>query len=257
KMKKKKGQLTIFIIIGVIFVFLIFFLFYYLRPEFIEPVTSILGLKKKNFEDCLDQSISKKIQELSLKAGFVNPQFKHSYKGENYTFLCYTKEYLKNCVVQEPFLKDRFEDSLKEILKGDLETCYSRSIKELERRGLDIESGEIVFNVSIEPKEIIIRISAPTKIYSEDISSSFKDLKYSYKTNLYQVLMIVTSLIQFETYYGDSEQMQHMFYYPNIKILKTRLDDDIKVYSVIEKNEGIKFNFAVRSLTFPPGGVNP
>ena len=65
--------------------------------------------------------------------------------------------------------------------------------------------------------------------------------------------MIATSLIQFETYYGDSEQMQQMFFYPHIKILKERRDDQTKVYSVIEKNENIRFNFAVKSYPWPEG----
>ncbi len=255
-MENKRGQVTLFIILGLIFIFSIFFLFYYFKPEFIRGLTLPLGFSR-SFESCLDDSLSKKIKSLAQTAGFLEPKFVHFYKGENYTFLCYTNEYLTPCVNQEPFLKDRFEESLKELIKEDFEKCYKKSISELKRRGIDVEEGEISYSVSIEPKEIKIKINAPAKISHGESSSSIKNLSYNFKTNLYEVLMIATSLIQFETYYGDSEQMQQMFFYPNIKILKTRTDNEVKVYSVIEKNEKIKFNFAVRSYPWPAAGEYP
>ncbi|MEM4181742.1 MAG: hypothetical protein QXX68_01130 [Candidatus Pacearchaeota archaeon] len=253
-MKNKRGQVALFIILGIILVFGVFFIINSLKPEFIKPITNRLGFRTSGFENCLDGSLSKKIQELSLKAGVLEPKFTYMYKGENYTILCYTNEYLKPCVNQEPFLKDRFEQSLKELVKEDFEKCYENSIKDLQKRGLDVERGEISYEVFIEPKEVKVKIKAPIKLSFGETTSSKKDLTYKYKTNLYEVLMIATSLIQFETYYGDSEQMQQMLYYPNIKILKERRDDDTKVYSVIEKNEKIKFNFAVRSYPWPSAG---
>ena len=256
-MKDKRGQVTLFIILGIVLIFGIFFIIYSLKPEFFKPITSRLGIGVKGFESCLDSSLSQKINKLALTAGIANPKFSYQYQGQNYTFLCYTNEYLKPCVNQEPFLKDRFEQSLKELIKEDFEKCYESSIRELQKRGFDVERGDVSYEIFIESKSIKLKIKAPTISSQGDSAFSFRDLTYTYKTNIYEILMVAISLIQFETYYGDSEQMQQMFYYPNIKILKERRDEDIKVYSVIEKNEGIKFNFAVRSFPWPSAGAYP
>ncbi|MEM4330462.1 MAG: hypothetical protein QW273_00440 [Candidatus Pacearchaeota archaeon] len=246
---KKRAQLTLFIILGILIFFAIVFFLIYIRKS------EMFITQEQNIEACFSNNLQREIKFLSFYAGLINPKFNYNYSGKIYPILCYTEEYLKPCVNQEPFLKDAFENSLKERIKEDFEKCFKDYADDLKKRGFDVEEGKISFDLKIEPEEVVVLINAPTIIKKGDQSSQIRKFSYRYKTRLYDVIMIATSLIQYETYYGDSEQMQQMFFYPNIKIIKTRTENGIKTYSIIEKEEDIEFNFAVRSYAFPPGGV--
>ncbi len=168
--------------------------------------------------------------------------------------MCYTAEYYQPCVNQEPFLTQAFEKSLARVLEDEFQSCYDASVDELRNRGYEVRQGDAKFNISIEPGEIKITVDAPTEVSSGQAAVQTQKYSYRYQTNLYEVLMVAVSLVQFETFYGDSEQTTQMFYYPNVVIDKQRLDDDTKVYTLTEKNERIKYLFAVRSYPYPAGG---
>jgi hypothetical protein len=252
-MKKmdKKGQLTLFIILALLLAVAIGILLYFWNPE----IFRFGRFQQPSLENCLQGSLDDKIQTLSLSAGLINPNFNYLYQGNNYTYLCYTNEYYQPCVNQHPFLVKTFEDSLTVLIAREFQSCYDSSVDDLRRRGFEVEEGSITFNISIEPNEIRVEIDAPMTITLEDSAISTRKYTYRHRTNLYELLMVATSLIQFETYYGDAEQLDHMLLYPDIVIRKERRDDDSKVYSLTEINEDIEYRFAVRSRPWPPGGM--
>ena len=81
----------------------------------------------------------------------------------------------------------------------------------------------------------------------------FEDYKMSVDSSIYDVLMVVTSLLQYETSYGDASISELMFYYPGIVIDKFKQVDSTTIYVVGDKSEDIKFQFASRSLIWPAG----
>ncbi len=245
----KRGQLTLFIILTILLVVAIGLLFYYLKPEIFSS-----DLPQPKLESCISSSLDAEIKSLALNAGLRESRFSQMYGGNNYTFLCYTDEYYQPCVNQEPFLTGAFEDSLESVLKKEFQGCYDSYVDELITRGYDVTRGIAKFDVSIDPDGIAIVIDAPMTISSGESAVSNQKYKYLYRTNLYELLMVATSLIQFETYYGDSEQMQQMVAYPDILIDKQRIDGEIKIYTLTEKNEDIEYRFAVKSYPWPSGG---
>lgn len=247
--RDKRGQVTLFIILSILLVASIVILFYYLSPGIFFQRTD-----QPRLEDCISNSLDSHIKSLALTAGIRNPSFNYMYMGDNYTFLCYTDEYYRPCVNQEPLLTKVFEDSLAYLLSQEFQQCYDASVDDLVRRGYDVTAGKAVFNISIEPQGVVIDIDAPMKVSSEYGAVTTQRYKYTHKTNLYELLMVATSLVQFETYYGDSEQTTQMFYYPKIIIDKQRRDGDVKVYTLREKSEKIEYRFAIKSYPWPAGG---
>jgi hypothetical protein len=245
----KKGQVTLFILLAVLVVATIVLLFYYLKPDIFSQNT-----KQPRFDSCIYDSIEKNIKFLALNGGIINPQFNYKYLGNNYTYLCYTNEYHKPCVNQQPLLINVFEDSLKVLLKDNFQKCYDSSLNDLIKRGYSVSPGIISSNISINPEGVVIELDTPMIISSGSSAVSTQKYKYIHPTNLYELLTIATSIVQFETYYGDSEQTMQMFYYPNIIIDKQRRDEDNKVYTLLEKNENIGYRFAIKSYPWPAGG---
>jgi hypothetical protein len=245
----KKGQVTLFIVLAILLVFAISLAFFYVKPEIF-----FQSAKQPKFESCLSNSLDPNLRSLALNAGILNPKFNYQYMGNNYTYLCYTNEDYQPCVNQEPFLTRAFENSLRSLIKREFQECYDSSVEDLRSRGYDVQTGAIDFNVSIEPGEIAIDINAPLVVSRGESTARSQTYRVKHRTNLYELLMVATSLVQFETYYGDSEQTAQMLYYPNILIDKQRRDDDTKVYTLTERNEKIEYRFAVRSYSWPAGG---
>jgi hypothetical protein len=245
--QNKKGQVTVFIIIGILIVGVILLYYFYLGPNW-ESLTT----RKPALEKCIENEMMPIIEELSLGAGIVNSEFNSMYLDENYTFICYTNEYYQPCVVQYPFLKDNFESALSRYMKPIIQECYNDAIDDLRAEGNDVVTGAITSIVNITPDGVKIEIDAPTAISSGGASASFRKFEVNIYSKIYTLIMIANTILQYETSYGDSEVSSFMFYYPDIGVQKIRRDDGVKLYIITDKKD-IKYRFATRSYAWPPG----
>jgi hypothetical protein len=184
-----------------------------------------------------------------MNAGFVNPVFTYSYGGEEFTYLCYTEEYYKTCVVQVPFLKNIFEEQAEKILKDKIDDCYSSSIADLRAQGFDVSSGNVDYKVLIEPGVVRVQIEAPTTVGSQ----KFVRFNIKLNSNIYDMVMIANSILQFEAQLGDSDVTSMMAIYPDYIIDKIKRSDGTTVYIIEDKILGTKFQFASKSLVWPAG----
>ncbi len=242
----KRGQLTLFIILGLLIVSIIFVFFFYIQPNF------SFSSGELQVETCVKKVISDEVTKLALTGGIVNPDFKYLYLGENITMMCYTEEYYKPCVVQHPFLTKTFEESLTTATKEKIENCYKKSVDELRSNGYEVIQGTIKTTIKIEPSQISVSIDSPTVISSIDASRTLNKFETKIYSELYEVLAVANSILQFETSYGDVDVGTLMIYYPDLIIQKIRRDEGVKIYTLTNKKE-ILFKFASRSYAWPPG----
>ena len=240
----KKGQVTIFIIVGIILVVAILVFFLWIRPTYFLEEGAALG-----FERCVEDVVEDAIGELELKAGFVNPEFTYSYDGDELTYLCYTNDYYKTCSVQVPFLKNVFDEQMEFFIRDDVDACYASSIDDLKSKGYSVTSGVVDYDVLIEPGVVRVEIDAPTAVGSQEFA------RFNVKVNAptYDMVMIATSILQFETKYGDADASSMMDFYPDYIISKIKRSEGTTVYILEHKTLGNKFQFASRSLAWPAG----
>jgi hypothetical protein len=243
---EKKGQVAIFVIVGIMIVVAILVFFLWARPTYL-----IEGAGELNFEKCVEDVVEQGIGELEGKAGFAEPEFTYAYSGEGVTYLCYTAEYYDTCTVQVPFLKNSFEKELGILIRDGIDECYGDSLSELRGQGYSVEQGDVSYDILIEPGIVRVEIDAPTVVGS----ASFARFNVGVNSPLYDMLMIATSILQFETRYGDSDVSSIMLYYPDLIIDKLKQSDGTTVYIMEHKTFGNKFKFASRSLVFPAGYV--
>ena len=191
------------------------------------------------------------IEELGMNAGFVNPGFTYPYNGDDFTYLCYTEEYYETCVVQVPFLKNVFEEQAEGKLRDEIDACYSSSISDLEAQGYEVSSGAVDYDVLLEPGVARIQIDAPTTVGSQ----KFARFNIELSSHIYDMIMISTSILQFEAQLGDSDVNAMMGLYSNYIIDKIKRSDGTTVYILEDKIFGTKFQFASKSLVWPAGYV--
>ena len=244
---QKRGQVTIFIVVAIIIAALILFSYFYLYPKYVSQAD-----KRPILDRCIQDEIQKQIVSLSLDAGMPDSKFRYMYLDENISFICYTNEYYKPCVVQQPFLKEAFEKSLAKNMQPVIQQCYDRAISDLVARGNEVISGDIKTNLTIDPNGVSVLINAPTSVSSGEASVSFSKIRVNLASNIYTILMVANSLLQFESTYGDSDTSSFMYYYPDLNVQKIRRDDSVKIYIITDKKD-IKYKFASRSYAWPPG----
>ena len=107
----KRGQVTIFIIIGILIVAGVV-LFFVLRPEI--DITKEKAIKKPQtyIHSCIKPELEKVVNKISLQGGSLEPSPSTVYRGEKIAYLCYVDVPYYECIVQQPFLKTHIKKEI-------------------------------------------------------------------------------------------------------------------------------------------------
>ncbi len=243
----KRGQVTIFIIVALVIVAAILVFFLWIKPSYITPTTGQFA-----FESCVEDVIEEEILTLGETGGYIKPEFYYNYQGYKIPYYCYTNEYYKPCVVQQPLVKQNFEEQLLLASKEKIYSCFESSVDEFKARGYDVREGEKKLNLEINPEEVVVKLNAPVTL-SQETSQRFTDFEIKINSPIYDLLMISTSILQFEAKYGDSDTSTTMFFYPNLIIDKYKQGEGTTIYLLEDKQTRTKLQFASRSYAWPPG----
>jgi hypothetical protein len=248
--KKKRGQVTIFIILGIIIVVLgiLIFMFY-------PAIKSWFGDTKNPNEFiqiCVEEEIKNSVEDLSLRGGSIDPEHYILYQGERIEYLCYTGEYYKTCIMQQPMLKKHIESEIKEKIEDVVKECFDEMETNYRKRGYDVILKRNGYEIELSPEKINANFDYSLTLKKED-SEEFDSFKVVLNNNLYELVSIANSILNWEARYGDSETTVYMNYYQNIKVEKKKQTDGSTIYILTERDTDNKFQFASRSVAWPPG----
>jgi len=248
----KRAQLTIFIIIALLIVAVLLIIFLPNLMQRFGPKTTeqiIAG-------DCLEKNVRLALNETLMHGGTIKPELYFRYNNFSIDYLCYTAEWYKTCVMQKPLLKQQIETEVKKAIATSVGKCVQDTIDNLKNGGYEVVvTGTKAPNLEINPNnKIKISIDLELKLIrgEEKIipSSSFTR---EFSSNIYEMIMVASSIQNYEARYGDASIETYMTYYPELRVEKYRQDDGTKVYIVTDKASGQKLQFATRSLAWPPG----
>lgn len=250
--RSKKGQVGIFVIVAIVIVAAVLVLYLY-RPGPLGPRSADTTDPVKFLQSCLEPGLGREVATLAAQGGTAVPLGFTVYNETKVPYFCYTSEYYKTCVVQQPNIQGAFERSLNEELADDVEVCMTSLREEFESRGYSVSGGKGKVNSSFVPGTLTVRIQAPLTL-SKDVTRTYREFELSYSSQLYDLMAIATSILEFESTYGDSETTLYLRSYPDLKIEKLKQSDGTKIYTVSNVVSGEQFRFASRSLAWPPGG---
>ncbi len=244
--KTNRSQVTIFIIIAIVIISAILIFFLWIKPTYFAQKGEL------NFEECVADAVEGEINNLGVSGGFADPEFYYLYEDDKIGYLCYTNLYYKPCAVLKPFLKNHFEEQLEKVAKEKINKCYENSVAELKAKGYDVVSGKVNSKIELKPKQVIVSVEAPISV-SKQTTKKFRTFKIKINSPIYDMLMIATSILQYETKYGDSDVTSLMTLYPDFIIEKIKRGDGTTIYIIKNKESKTKFQFASRSFVWPPG----
>ena len=252
-MNKKRGQITIFIIVAILVVAIValFFAFPKLRTA--------VGIEKlespENFiQTCLEDAIKEDVELISLQGGSLEPSPNILYQDNKLQYLCYSNEYYKPCIVQIPFLRKHIEDEIKNSIEEDVDFCFNSLKQTYGDRGYttNLKKGETI--VELLPQKILLTINSEFTFSKDDDNQRRETFRVVVNNNLYELVAIAQNIIEWETIYGGADPDGYMDAYSNLKVEKYPQTDETTIYILTNKDTENKFQFASRSIAFAPIG---
>jgi hypothetical protein len=254
--KSRKAQLTIFVILALAIVAIILILIYpRMKDYFVGTAPGDLIPR-----DCVKNAVFESLNETMLRGGSLKPQLYFMYNNYTVEYSCYTSDWYKTCVMQKPFLKESVQAEVNKAIQSKVQICFNQMESSLKTRGYEVQSsGSRAGLINILPDKINFSIDLKMTLIKNEESFAFdsKNFKFEFPSKSYDLLIIATSIQNYEARYGDSAPEIYMNYYPFIKVEKKKFDDGTKVYILTERNTGEVLQFATRSLAWPPGWALP
>ena len=247
-----RGQVTIFIIIAILIVG-IGVAVYMLIPK-AETGTGFDAKNPQGFiQNCLENSVESVVSTISEQGGSVAPEFYFTYQGDNVEYLCYTNEFYKTCVVQQPLLKQHIESEIKTAIGGMVSTCFDNLEENYRIDGYTVQLDRGRTDVELLPKRIVVSFADYVLTVSKTGTERHDSFNIILNNNLYELTSIANSIIDWEAAYGDAETTAYMAYYKDLKVEKHTQLDGTRIYIITDRNTENKFQFASRSVAWPPG----
>ena len=248
---EKKGQVTIFIIIAIVIVALGVLLYLFL-PQIKVNFGFATDNPSEFIQNCMEDKIENTVKILSSQGGSLNPENYFLYSDEKIEYLCYTNEYYIPCVVQQPLLKQHIENEIKIGIRAESDSCFESLKQSFENQGfsVNLKAGDI--KVELLPKIMVVMYNR-SLILTKDSTERYEKFDVVLNNNLYELMSIANSILGMETQYGDSETTIYMNYYHDLKVEKKKQTDGTTIYILTDRKTEDKFQFASRSIAWPPG----
>ncbi len=257
-MKEKRGQITIFIIVGLIIIGAVI-----LYIIFGGRIASKVDLGKEAdarsfLEACTEDKLRETVNKISLQGGYINNPLNKTFKFNNEDFidisyLCYTQNYYVPCVNQEPVLIQHLSEEIKNYISDDVKNCFDDLTLNLEKQNYDVAKQYGGFEVELESKKIIIDINGEITLTKTGETSKQESFNVVFGSRFYDLAVVVQEIVSQEARFCNFEYLGYMTLYPQWNIDKFRTSDSTIIYTVEHKDTGEKFRFAIRGCVMPPG----
>jgi len=252
---KNKGQVTIFIIIAILIVGLAV-LFYFVIPK--AEVTTVFDEKNPSafIQTCLEDKIKDTIEIVSLRGGSIVPEHYFTYNNINIEYLCYTNQNVgevidPTCLIQQPLLKQHIESEIEDEIRKDVGTCFNALEESYKEKNYNVEMEQLErTSVELLPKRVVANFNYVLTV-SKAQTDRYDSFSVVLNNNLYELISIANSIIEWEATLGEADPRIYMTFYPDLKVEKNLRDDGTNIYVLTDRNTGNKFQFASRSLVPP------
>ena len=247
-MQKKRGQITVFVIIGIIILISAFLLFY-LKSQTQEKSETLTPVDIKPIKLYLDSSINDVVERgiyfICLQGGYYdvpNP-VDYSFIKIPYYF------YLGNKSFPE---KETIENEFSKYLEQELPN-YIGNLEVFEEMGYEFETGDMQIDSSFG-KTADIKINYPITIRKNESTATIQDFYYSKDFNfdgIYDILSDFASEHQKNPDFVPIGYLSVIAHKNNFTYNLAYSSNNTVVYSFIfnnslEKNQNFVFNFASR-----------
>ena len=246
----KKGQVTVFIIIGVLIVVGLLILFFI----FSGPGLNVADVDNIQpfIESCSREATEEAISILSQKGGDISPKGYISYNGQEITYLCYSTATYLPCVNQRPLLVEHIENEITNYITPIISECFLELRGNLEDR-YEIEESGLIVETTLQSKNVVVKIDKDYKITRGSEVRDFDGFRMNLVHPVYDFAKLSMEIVNQESKYCNFDELGYMIIHPEIDIEKFVSGDADLIYKLKEVATDQNFTFALKSCTLPAG----
>ena len=256
---RKRGQVTVFVILGILIVVILAFVFYLYgerlsiqTKEDVKFDTSTIEPLKDYVQDCIDSNGLEAVELIGNQGGEINPGFYQNWNCvspgncDKVSYACFTTEY-SQCYNKKPFMKEFVENELETYLRNRVNLCIN--LDEIRSSGYNVEAGEFKLDVSIQDYSTVINVNYPLTITKGD--SILKQDKFSkqFDVPLGRLITVAQDVVNLEinSPQGYVDTTTYILAQNGEVQLEKQTYDDSEIYIANVRNDLYKLQFAVQN----------
>ena len=250
KVISKKGQITIFVILGLILVVSFMIIFLLIKPPEIRVVDE--DNPQAFIESCTRGAVEEAIDILSKKGGDISPKGYINFKGEEITYLCYINNFYDPCINQRPLLIEHIEKEITDYVTPIVAECFIDLETKLRNR-YDIETSRLEIKTRLQSKNVAVVIDKDLKISRKGDVRDFNEFRMNLVHPIYNLAKISMEIVNQEIRFCNFDELGFMILHPEYDITKFITGESDIIYTIKEVSTDQTFTFAVKSCTLPAG----
>jgi hypothetical protein len=249
----KKGQISIFVIVGLIIISIV--ILFFLFGENIGLGSG--GSPESNSESfitaCIEDKLEEGINIIEKQGGYIDLKLYKDWEEEKIAYLCYTSNYYRPCISQEPILITRIEKELKNYIDEDFEECFADYGKSLEKQNYEVSINYKGFDLDLIKGKVILTTNSEVRYSRSGESSSIEDFEMIIPSKIYDLGIVVQEITSQEAKFCNFDSAGFMLLYSDFKIDKFKTSNLDVLYTITHKKSQEEFKFFVRGCVIPPG----
>jgi len=256
KSVNKRGQVTIFIIIGILLVAGVVLFFVIRGSPGPDQQISDLGATNPNsfLKSCVNDNIRNSIRTLGNQGGYFHNPLNETYTYPNeptweVSYLCYDGGINKPCNVIQPTLINHLQVLISETVEDDLDNCYENLIGTYKAEGYKVNDNYGGFELKLIEDEIKVElVNTKVSLSKNDQSTTQKKFTFSIPTQFFDISWVANEIVSQESQYCNFNKEGYMSLYPDFNIKDDRVGGDgTTIYTVEHTESKEKIRFIVRS----------
>jgi hypothetical protein len=254
-MNNKRGQVTIFIIIGILIVAGVV-LFFTLRGQVTDEEdkgSSVSGeINPTSYmKTCVEDKVEETIFVLSRKGGYMNHplninfMFTNEGKYWNITYLCYTDKDEK-CNIICPSVIGNLESEIKKEVEEEITSCFNGLVSSAEDNGYEIVEEEYNgFETDLKENRLVFDIKGKLILKKGESVERNENFNIEFSTKLYNLGMVAQDIVNSKSSSGNFDIVEYSIDNPEYKI-ETETRTRTKIYTLTYRETEEKFRFAIK-----------
>ena len=257
-MYNKRGQTTIFIIIGILIVAGVLIFFFLSNEKIRNPFVSAEENPERFISICIEKALREKLETIMIQGGYMenslNKTFKFTKenKYQDISYLCYTQNNYVSCLNQEPNLIFHLQNEVKKNIETEVRDCIDQLSFSLDENGYMTETSYKDFDLKLSEEKIEINIDSKIITTKNDETREYKNFKIDVVTGIYNLGITAIEIVNQESRFCNFNYLGFMYLYPQYGIDKFRTTDSEEIYTITYKKTNEKFRFAIRGCVISP-----
>ncbi|MEK6816907.1 MAG: hypothetical protein AABY09_04800 [Nanoarchaeota archaeon] len=246
----KRGQITVFVILGIVIVAIIVLLFAF-RKDII-PTSSQTGINsemkaaKQMITDCLEKSATAPVEKIAMQGGYLSPAPStfRLWNDTQISYLCFNQADKVTSTNRLLTLR-KMEDQLSAAVEESLKTCVDLT----DIKGVDIiAQKDFKVTTRILPYQVLFDLDYPITVQSKVSDAKATEKKFSFIMDapLGDLYDAAQDILDQETEIGTFDQLTYMLVKlgkHTIYVVKPYPD---KIYRLKLRENPFMFQFAVQ-----------